>query len=513
MLKKIGILLCCWMILSLVSLTTAQAPTPPLDGTFTTPDGALTLQHPSVWDVTAFDGVIFMTPDPADSLTLVLMPADADFYFDLDLPDEPTLNDVAILFSQGLLELARENPEGTGNMAFSSLQSTPFGPHSGVILRGGTGIPNSRNEVVFIGVLNVDGDLWIANVSGAMPAIDLYQPIFEAVLSTIESSVMDMASLSLAPINPQNAAELAPLSALQTEDFLLSSRDIAFTPDGERLVYNDGNAIVVVDTTDFSILETLTGEFAEQSVYDIHISADGQRVAAAFGDPFSTDGGVQVWELRTGDTLMVTDVTSNAQSITFTPDGEQVVAGNWRGELYVIEVASSGVLQSFDFGDDGSLITEVAFIREGELFVVGESMTDTVFIVSLATGSVDARPLFDTFADLSITGDQTFIGLAGEGNSNAPALVILNDGSMFRTIETMDSATAISFSPDGGLVAVAGSDGVLRIVDNGTGAEVHSFMWDDANETELGALAFSPDGRILVAYFNDATVRFYGIPQ
>jgi WD40 repeat protein len=64
--------------------------------------------------------------------------------------------------------------------------------------------------------------------------------------------------------------------------------------------------------------------------------------------------------------------------------------------------------------------------------------------------------------------------------------------------------SAVTFSPDGSKLATAGEDGIIRVSDAATGAE----LWNDSGQSGVrDAIAFSPDGTWLAATGKDNSVQ------
>jgi WD40 repeat protein len=91
------------------------------------------------------------------------------------------------------------------------------------------------------------------------------------------------------------------------------------------------------------------------------------------------------------------------------------------------------------------------------------------------------------------------------GEEGAARLYDLADGKELRTFEQAAALRAVSFSPDGKLLAIAGADRSARLWDVAGGAALFSLP----HQAEVYALIFSPDGMRLATAGADRLVRIF----
>ena len=260
-----------------------------------------------------------------------------------------------------------------------------------------------------------------------------------------------------------------------------SSPWFALSPDGSTLAATQADGYV-----NFWDLATLhrVGSFRavpRGTLMSVHYSPDGKTLAAT-----GTNGQLLLWDLTTDPPtsrvltgLPHTDGDETIFWATFSPDGNNLVAGDWQ--------------QKF--------LTSL----EGE--VVGSSVGDLA-IWDTHSGEIVKGPIhFDGgVSDIEFSRDARTMAVA-----LATGYVPLVDVETMETIRTLHADTVPpttfdTFSPDGRILATGGWSGVVRLWDVASGKQVMHFL---ASAGPVIAMAFDPTGELIATTGTDGATRLW----
>ena len=276
---------------------------------------------------------------------------------------------------------------------------------------------------------------------------------------------------------------------------------VAFAPDGRTLATAGKDGTVRLwDAAAGKLMRVLRGH--DNEVNGVSISPDGRRLASA-----SEDQTVKLWDLSTGDCLdTLTDHHAEVVSALFSPDGRCLATGASDGVVKLRDlrkprepftlVGHRHRIEAMEFSSDGALLATAS--GDGSAILWDASTRLVRFKLA---------EHHDPFKGIAISLEARRVAAASAQSIGIRRIWLwnLDSGESLGSIDSMEFGNnTLDFSPDGRILATAGGDGVLRLVD----IPSRSVRAELAGDRErLWSVAYSPDGRRLASAGREGVVR------
>ena len=233
-------------------------------------------------------------------------------------------------------------------------------------------------------------------------------------------------------------------------------RCVAFSPDGRRIASGCGGDRRII------VWDALTGQPVHHLSYkgnvaSISFSPNGKQLVSATGNE------ILVWDVNTGEKRVINSHKKGVTCVNFSPDGQRILSGSSDGTMRIWEVRTGKQLSKIKTGSNAS--STVRYSPDGKYIVSAHPLQ----IWDPETGRKVVRLL---------------------------------------TKETLGGIQDIKYSPDGLRIVAAGGSGILQTWDAKTGQPLQSFI---GHTGVVRSACFSPDGRQLVSASVDQTVKLWDV--
>jgi len=294
----------------------------------------------------------------------------------------------------------------------------------------------------------------------------------------------------------------APVVLAGHTDWLLSAE---FNHDGTRAVTaSEDHTAIVWDVSNGKRVLTLPNHrgIVGAAVY----SPNGQTILTV-----SRDQSAKLWDATFGGELRQFDSPIELSTATFGKNGAVVATGDYKGVIRLWDVQSGAVKNIFSARDDSTRVASLDMSPNGSS-IVSVTQSGNVTMWNVATGKRQVFPV--SSSEYAYT-----VRFSEDGNkfvTGGPNAAIVWDAGAMRQIRSFragnTNVTAAAMSPDGALLATAGSN-------QGDSTFVSIIVWSLASGDSLYSLrghggqintvAFSRDGRRLISSSIDQSARVW----
>ena len=285
-----------------------------------------------------------------------------------------------------------------------------------------------------------------------------------------------------------------------------------FSPDGKRIATGgDDGTVRVWDTETGSSILVIHAH--QRAANNLSFSPDGRWLLTASGSRLTEKGGrtVRIWDASSGRLLQELKTASPyAMDAKFSQDGELVVTAESEG-FAVVWDASTGKPQRVLEGHSGG-VTHARFAPDNRsVFTSGSDWKAAKW--DLASGKPTHVYVHrsDVYG-LALSADGKFAATAERGYAQVESAADLKHWCEIRGHDADHDILDVAFSPDGKLVATAGSDGVSLVATVGALPPSEEFcpaVRLAGHNGSVNKVVFTPDGQNVLTASDDHTARVW----
>ena len=193
-------------------------------------------------------------------------------------------------------------------------------------------------------------------------------------------------------------------------------------------------------------------------------------------------------------------------SVTFSPDGKFLVAGDVNGEIRLWRVADITLVLTLQ--GHSNYVWSVAFSPDGNTLASG-SADQTIKLWDVNTGKCLYKLQGHSNRLRSVIFSPDGNTLASGSDDKTIKLWDVNNGKCLHTFQGHnDWVRSVVFSPDGNTLASGSEDKTIKLWDVNNGNCLHTFQ---EHNNWVRSVVFSPDGNTLASGSDDKTIKLWDI--
>ncbi len=301
---------------------------------------------------------------------------------------------------------------------------------------------------------------------------------------------------------------------------------VTFSPDSRALVVGYEKFVLkTIDPKSGSELREFIGKLPQEPerLTATAVSPDGKTLACGFAG--QSGDAINTWEVDTGRLKRV--IPQAAQSVAFSSDGKLLAGGGaeWKDEKWLVSTmlwdAQTGKLKRTLSRSMEGNVRSIAFAPDGQILLMANDTYDAKAQMLTMDAVVSA---WDTKSGKMLwsSKEQTTLMplVACSPNKNIVAnvsrdAVKLRDtrtGKVLRTLKVAAKSrqspalTALTYSPDGAVLAVGSQLGDITLWSVQTGTFIKSL---NNHVGSVTSIAYSPNGKLIASGSEDHTVNVW----
>jgi WD40 repeat protein/flagellar biosynthesis GTPase FlhF len=267
---------------------------------------------------------------------------------------------------------------------------------------------------------------------------------------------------------------------------------LAFSPDSKLVAVSyANNTIKVWGVKDNNLRATIKGH--EGYINSIAFLPDSRTLVTG-----SEDWAIKLWdtETLTREQAALKGHSSGVNAVAFSPDGRHLATGSEDNTVGLWDVETAKQMDVPTMRYDGPLYS-VAFSPDGKTLATGGGSPPLVLRDANTFKELGGFPQQqDRVFSVAFSPDSK--QLVTCGSDKGIRLWDVASRGLLKEVK-FDHVLRVAFSPDGKRIAAGNSRGVIKLWDAALSVELATYTYDNVNPTEVYSLAFSPDGRTLLA--------------